>query len=266
MRIAFSIIACALLACCAIQSPQAGPVGFRLPSAAPFSPTNLPGLILWLDASQISGLSDGDSVTNWLDLSGNSNNATQSTASKRPTYQTNEQNGRAGVLGDGTDDVLDFSSAVIPRTNFSFYVVLRQPSTASLLRIAGNCDSGSIDGFILINGSLEGPRYWILRNSGGGGSDISMSPVPSVGTTYVLRLIMGDSVTTAYVNGASRGTSTCVALGVSGQNLQLFNDGASSAASYSNCYLFEILAYNTAHDLQTQSQIEVYLNNRWNAY
>ncbi len=76
------------------------------------TPARYSGLQLWLDASQISGLSDGDPVATWTDLSGNSNNATQATGSLRPTYQTNEQAGKAGVLADGVDDTM-----IIPSLN-----------------------------------------------------------------------------------------------------------------------------------------------------
>jgi len=238
----------------------------RPPLVAGFSPPDIAGLQLWLDANQITGLNDGDAVATWSDASGNANHGTQSSASKRPTYQTNEQNGLPGVLGDGVDDVLDFPTAVVPASNFSIYFVARQQSAPSLVRVMGNANPSSSDGFILITGSAQGPRYWILRNSGGGGLDISMSPIPALTTPYVFRLIMGASVTTAYVNGASRGTSTCVALGVSGQNLQLFNDGASSAASYSNTLFHEVLVYNTAHDAATQALVESYLNAKWAAY
>lgn len=114
MRIAFSIIACALLACCAIQSPQAGPVGFRLSSV--FKPNQIPGLQLWLDASQIVGLNDGDAVATWSDLSGNGRDFTQATASKRPLYKTNQRGALPTVLFDGIDDHLQASFSCTAKT------------------------------------------------------------------------------------------------------------------------------------------------------
>jgi len=74
--------------------------------AAAFSPASIPGLQLWLDASQIVGLNDGDVVTTWQDLSGNGNDVTQTTGSRQPTYQTNEVNGKPCVRFDGVDDFL----------------------------------------------------------------------------------------------------------------------------------------------------------------
>lgn len=114
MRILFSIITCALLACCAIQSPQAGPVGFRLSSG--FKPSHIPGLQLWLDASQIVGLNDGDPVATWSDLSGNSRDNTQATVSKRPIWKTTY------VQFDGVDD---FMTGTLPNISQPFTVAFR---------------------------------------------------------------------------------------------------------------------------------------------
>lgn len=52
------------------------------------------GLNLWLSASSIIGKSDGDTVSTWPDLSGNSNNGT---AVGTPIYRANVQNGQPGI-------------------------------------------------------------------------------------------------------------------------------------------------------------------------
>ena len=49
--------------------------------------------LLWLDATNISGYSDGDPIDAWPDSSGNLNHGEQ-TGSSRPTYETNVINGR----------------------------------------------------------------------------------------------------------------------------------------------------------------------------
>jgi hypothetical protein len=59
----------------------------------PFSPLDIPGCALWLDASQID-LEDGDPVATWPDMSSNGYDATQAMAELRPTF-------RADVLGSG---------------------------------------------------------------------------------------------------------------------------------------------------------------------
>lgn len=55
----------------------------------------------WLDAASITGLNDGDPVTTWQDKSPNAYHLTQATATNRPTYRTNVQNGLAAVRFTG---------------------------------------------------------------------------------------------------------------------------------------------------------------------
>ena len=64
---------------------------------------SLPGLKLWLDGNNINGdntadtLTDNSAVTQWIDQSGNTNNAGQGTANAKPTYVANALNGMGGV-------------------------------------------------------------------------------------------------------------------------------------------------------------------------
>ena len=104
MRIAFSIIACALLACCAIQSPQAGPVGFRLSSTG-FNPTTVSGMAAWW-AARKETFSNNDPVGTVTDWTGNGLSLTQATASKKPLFLAGQKNGLPAFSADGVDDFL----------------------------------------------------------------------------------------------------------------------------------------------------------------
>lgn len=57
-------------------------------------------LKLWLDASSLT-LSDNDLVSEWTDLSGNNNHATQENDGNKPTFKTNILNGRPVIRFDG---------------------------------------------------------------------------------------------------------------------------------------------------------------------
>jgi len=82
------------------------------------------------DGPDVTG--DGESVATWSDRSGNARDATQSTAAKRPTLQTNEANGLPIVRFDGVDDDMGYGSAeIIPG-------LYPQPLTIGvLIRVAG---------------------------------------------------------------------------------------------------------------------------------
>lgn len=66
-------------------------------------PTDITGLALWLNAEDITGLVDGDPVTTWADSSAAGNDASQTTASAKPTYKTGILNSLPVVRFDGGD-------------------------------------------------------------------------------------------------------------------------------------------------------------------
>lgn len=73
---------------------------------AAWTPLDIPGCVLWLDASQIVGLADGDPVTTWPDLSGGGYDAIQVAPALKPIYRTGIQNGLPVVRFDGLNDIL----------------------------------------------------------------------------------------------------------------------------------------------------------------
>ena len=82
-----------------------------------FSPTDISGLSLWLDAANIDGsdnstLSDADSISEWVDLSGSDQGLTQSNANYKPVLDSDGLNSLGVVQFDGSNDYLS-------RTTFS---------------------------------------------------------------------------------------------------------------------------------------------------
>jgi hypothetical protein len=75
-----------LVALLALDARAAGPLGIN-------------DCVLWLDAAQITGLSDGAQVSTWTDMSGAGNNATRDSGSTAsyPQYKPNQLNGKPVV-------------------------------------------------------------------------------------------------------------------------------------------------------------------------
>lgn len=88
-----------------------------------FSPTDIAGLQLWLDASQITGLNDGDAVATWPDVSGFARDFSQSTASRKPVFKTNQRGSLPAVLFDGADDYLTATFSCTAKTIVVVYKV-----------------------------------------------------------------------------------------------------------------------------------------------
>lgn len=87
--------------------------------------------VLWLkaDAGTFSDLgitptSNGTTVRQWNDQSGNTKNAIQNTAAARPTYETNIFNGLPALKFDGSGDGI-LSSAITISNTATFFVVHR---------------------------------------------------------------------------------------------------------------------------------------------
>jgi autotransporter-associated beta strand protein len=57
------------------------------------SPSDIPGLVLWLKAEGQS-YTDGQSATTWTDISGRTNHGTAPSSSNRPVFKTNRINGK----------------------------------------------------------------------------------------------------------------------------------------------------------------------------
>lgn len=107
----------------------------------PFSPSDLAGLKLWLDASRIAGLADGNPVTQWDDLSGNGNHVTQATAANQPTYRATIENGRAAVRFDGGDYLQAASQAAFDLATYTIIAVAKVSG-----RLCGKSTTAFADG------------------------------------------------------------------------------------------------------------------------
>jgi len=92
--------------------------------AAPFDPSSISGLQLWLKADALA-LADNDPVTTWTDSSGLGHDYTQGTAANKPTYKTAILNGEPVIRLDGTNDYLDgpASSTLISASARTVFVV-----------------------------------------------------------------------------------------------------------------------------------------------
>lgn len=64
---------------------------------AGFSPSQFTGLVGWFDATQITGISSGASLSTWTDSSGTGNHLSMVSAARQPVYVQNAQNGLPAV-------------------------------------------------------------------------------------------------------------------------------------------------------------------------
>jgi hypothetical protein len=171
------------------------------------------GANLYFDSRRIAGLSDGNAVSQWDDLSSAANNATQGTAANRPAYRTNIQGGQPMLDFDGSNDRLV--------TGITTY------GTASTLIATAKADVTSGAGTIIYIGNLNlySPNFnWIGLNffsakwaSGNynNPTDRTVFYDPNDTNYNVLSGIVNDSgVNRIFKNGLAGGTATSTTINV----------------------------------------------------
>src|SRR5687768_14644915 len=102
--------------------------------AAPFAPTDIAGLQLWLKAETLD-LNDGDPVGTWYDSGTYNHTASQATAAKKPIFRANGgPNSKDTVEFDGVDDNVKTGSFTLAAP-VTIYIVVKQLLWTSLDRI-----------------------------------------------------------------------------------------------------------------------------------
>ena len=235
-----------------------------------FLPTQISGLTLWLDANdsgslyQVSNgtnpaLNNNDFIGLWKDKSGNSNNATQSTASLRPYVVASGQNSKniirfpyaawnaaTGPYMNATIGSLSAYSVFIIckfRTNEYYSMVL----------------TGGSNQFEVRNYSTTGYIEWNIA-----GGYFPRDTVSNVGSYILIELTRSGSDYTLYKNGISVGTSN----NASSLNIgsTIFISSRSGNSYYFDGDMAEMLIYNSALTLAQRQQVEAYLNQKWGVF
>ena len=134
------------------------------------------GAVLVLDSRRISGLSDGNAVSQWDDASRSAWNVTQSTAALQPIYKTAIQGGQPVVRFDGANatnagDRLISSSVSVSQT-YSFVVVFQVSSSDANGAVI--FDSYNSTQSVFYRGTTGDSADKFVMSSGGTGS-----PIPS---------------------------------------------------------------------------------------
>ena len=231
----------------------------------PFTPANIPGLQLWLDASDASTLfqnsngttaatADGDPVGYWGDKSENNWNLVQSDGSKKPAIKLSIKNGRSVVRFDGTNDF--FRNTTI---NSNLQTSLR---TIFVVARSLNANFGCIyivnNTLILSQASVTGTYYDV---------NASNFVLPAVQNYYVfVAKSAGVGLKASYiVNGSSSALFSSNQTSPSGN--ATVDIGSLNVGSFPfGGDLLEVLHYSDALSDGNINLIRNYLNNKWSIY
>lgn len=179
-----------------------------------FTPSQVSNLKLWVDASKIVGLADGQGIASWADQSGNNNHLVQSDSTRQPLYKTNVVNGKPAVRFDGSNDYLKIDSLTLP-TYISIFVVSKTNVAGKGFFIEHGPDTNTNDGFFFYG---EGTGAFSFRrsgathtisNSGWFGTNWALGSGVYNGTHYVRK--DGNSPITGTISNTARSDSNVTA-------------------------------------------------------
>lgn len=243
-----------------IISPRGG-------AAPPFSPTDIAGLMVWIDFSDADTLftdagstkvsSDGDAVYQANDKSGENGHAIQSTSGYRPLYKTAIQNGLAACLFDGSDDHFIASNA-IETTEWTILSVYKSTTNGGLY-ISGRNTSNTYG---------SGMRTYATIQCGNNNGVYLIGEV-STDAWHVVTGRMKSEDYAIYANGSSIASGSGTVGGVYTAYIPAIGGHVGSGAQYGGFvtgYIGEILMYNSSLSDTNRQAVEAYLNNKWNIY
>ena len=118
--------------------PATAPLKPPMPPTQGWNPTQIPGLAVWLDATQVTGHADGEVLLVWADASGLSRNATSIDVAARPVYRRDAINGQPAVEFNGGNSsaarfqIPGLGAVLSGKTEYTmFFVVNRRPGSGA---------------------------------------------------------------------------------------------------------------------------------------
>lgn len=230
----------------------------RAPAAPAFSPADVAGLQLWLEADALTGLADGAPVTTWPDASGQGHDFAQAITDHRPTYETAQVNGHATLHFTTNDSLIGPDFAVLLGT------------TAATLFVVFGLDDPGVSQYGVLRTLDTGSDYWRYAGDGNGyfgvfrANRINTYPtsMPTTGTHLVAVVSgVGTGSYHAYLDGADAGARD-PDFGGAGPVI-LGQDGVGNRLAGR---IAEVIVYDSALADADRTAIEGYLNGKYSLY
>jgi hypothetical protein len=230
--------------------------------SAPFSPLTIPGLTLWLDASDASTLfqndagttpavADGAVVGYWGDKSGSGEHATQATTGNKPILKTGIQNGKNVIRFDGTDDNL-----------INVALSVSQPDTIFLVV---SIETGDIYEIVLDSSGPPNRQYMGKTAVGGAyymGADTEVFATAITAGCKIIRFVFNGASSAAFANAVSVVTGNAGTQSLAGLTVGRNSAGAAPFGGD----ISEILVYSGLLSASSIAAVEAYLNAKWAVY
>lgn len=223
-----------------------------------FSPTQISGCQLWLDAADSSTLTlTASTVTTWRDKSGNGRNATAPIA---PTLVQGIQNKLPAIYFNGASY---FTGSLTNTTNQqSFFAVFRYntgaPQYARLASFGVNL-TADFNNVAYYNMSYNTGTLAITRNSIETGVTLS----PALDTFHQASVIFNGTNGLYYTDGGSYSNSAAWTANFNFNQYRLGSDQTPFVPQQMIGYIAEVIVYSGGVTTQQRQQVEGYLAWKW---
>lgn len=227
-----------------------------------FSPTMFDNLQFWLDASQLTGFTNGQALTTWVDKS---TNAYSGTAIGGPTYQTNVINSLPIVRFNGSSQYVNFGNVLnMGVSSLNMFAVYKQNTSGSPTAVFGKTSyRGNAGRWVL----TRDPSTLFLFEGSSGGATAGYS---DSSTSFQINSGGWDRTTiTIFQNGTSAGTAPLVnSANLSNSDPLVVGaypngSGGFPPQYYMNGDIAELLVYNRALSTPDRQTVEGYLAWKW---
>ncbi len=216
-----------------------------------FSPKDMTGLALWLDASAQGSIQTQTGVSQWSDLSGNSRHFTQATTSRQPAYVQGVLNGKPVIQTTAASQQHLANTTNFSTPNTVLYVSRQTGGTNARMLTSTNDNwlMGYWSGYkqqAYFNGWIYGPA------APGTLSDT---------TWHLFSSTQSGAASSFYENGTALVSGSTA--GVTGPNGLQVGCYAAAASECSDGQFAEVIVFNRVLSDNERNRVEAYLNQKW---
>jgi len=242
-------------------------------------PTDIAGLTLWLDANEgvyndagSTLATDGQTVQEWHDQSGNGNHVTQTTTGQKPEYRATGLNSSPSVdFVRANEDLLQVDGVAITAP-FTYFVVasvdIELSGTNNLMLIStGDADTERADIFV---NSFSGTDhrvavfqfYTSTEETRTAGEKFLIADGAKIATAQFAATTGNSSI---FLDGVDEtdNTSGSISGAVTTQGFTIGNYWTGTVGTGWDGDISEVIIYDGALTAQEQSDVETYLANKW---
>lgn len=216
-----------------------------------FSPTQIAGLELWLDAADAASITlNSGNVSEWRDKSGKARHATQATAANQPAYSSSQQNGKGGIDFQLTKWLTTSGEDFAIAQPITIFGVIRSPASPTVWSAFDGTSTR-----VHLYGNTNDQAYMYS----GSNSDL-LTFTPNASTVCVL-IYNGSS--SKYALNSKTLTNSTASPGTSSLSTQMRIGANNGAAAQLQNYMFEIGFYSKALSAEEASALAKYLAGKW---